>query len=92
MSSSSSNPDSDPDSNDSDSPSSDDLFRLDIVDGEDPSREVCKDRVRTNPPGPGPTPHTRFAILQDGSFAIIERAALGAWICADEVLNLEDTR
>ena len=68
-------------------------FQLDIVDGEDPSRAVNPDdRYRPDPPGPGPTVGTRFATLQDGSFAIIERAALGGWISADETISLEDAR
>ena len=74
-------------------PTNEELFNLDIVDGEDPSRAVNPDdRYRPDPPGPGPTVGTRFATLQDGSFAIIERAALGAWISADEVFSLEDAR
>jgi hypothetical protein len=93
------NPDHDPTNSNSQSTTNEDLtgndeidFQLDIVDGEAPSHALCNDRVRTDPPGPGPTPHTRFAILQDSSFAIIERAALGAWISADEVFSLGDAR
>ncbi|QLC35635.1 hypothetical protein EFA46_015350 (plasmid) [Halarchaeum sp. CBA1220] len=91
-----SNADSGPDSTDTDSErtlTDDELFDLDIVDGEDPLRAVDPDdRYRPDPPGPDPTVGTRFATLQDGSFAIIERAALGAWISADETINLEDAR
>lgn len=91
-----SNADSGSDSTDTDPErtlTDDELFDLGIVDGEDPSRAVePDDRYRTDPPGPGPTVGTRFATLQDGSFAIIERAALGAWISADETINLEDAR
>ena len=82
------------DSNDSDQiPTNDELFDLDIVDGEDPSRAIDPDdRYRPNPPGPGPTVGTSFAKFQDGSFAIIDQAALGAWISAAETINLEDAR
>ena len=74
-------------------PTNEELFNLDIVDGEDPSRAVNPDdRYRPDPPGPGPTVGTRFATLQDGSFAIIERASLGGWISADETISLEDAR
>jgi len=85
---------SDPDSNDTErTPTDDELFDLDIVDGEDPSRAVDPDdRCRPDPPGPGPIVGTRFARFQDGSFAIIERGALGAWISADETVSLEDAR
>lgn len=85
---------SNPDSNDTETtPTNNELFDLDIVDGEDPSRAVDPDdRYRPDPPGPGPTVWTRFVTLQDGSFAIIERAALGAWISTDETINLEDAR
>ena len=74
-------------------PTNEELFNLDIVDGEDPSRAVNPDdRYRPDPPGPGPTVGTRFATLQDGSFSIIERASLGGWISADETISLEDAR
>jgi hypothetical protein len=91
-----SNPDSSDTDTDTDTdaiPTDEELFDLDIVDGEDPSRAVNPDdRYRPDPPGPGPTVGTRFATLQDGSFAIIERAALGGWISADETISLEDAR
>lgn len=91
-----SNTNSDPDSTDTDTETTltdDELFDLDIVDGEDPSRAVDPDdRYRPDPPGPGPTIGTRFTTLQNGSFAIIERAALGGWISADETISLEDAR
>lgn len=91
-----SNTNSDSDSNDIEPeslPTNEELFDLDIVDGEDPSRAVNPDdRYRPDPPGPGPTVGTRFATLQDGSFAIIERTALGGWISADETISLEDAR
>jgi len=89
----STDPDTNPDSTDSEdiaNANDEGLFRLDIVDGEDPSRQVRDNRFRVDPPGPGPSPNTRLAALQDDSFAIIERAALGAWIAADELVNLED--
>ena len=91
----STNSNTSPDSTDSEdiaNMSDEELFRLDIVDGEDPNRQVRDDRFRVDPPGPGPSPNTRLATLQDGSFAIIERAALGAWIAGDELVTLEDTR
>jgi len=82
------------DSNDSEpTPTDEELFALDIVDGEDPSESNDLDgRYRSNPPGPGPTVGTRFVKLQDGSFAIIDKAALGGWISAAKTINLEDAR